>query len=443
MLVTASFTPCSRTAHSVPSHVLFAASRISRYRVNTDAELVAKIHDKLHLLAPNAGKNVSHVNHLLDSPYPEGFKRDDSTLNSSLHVFLDVCCLRDGAGWEGDGDAKSGGFVGAVRLSPVFVPIFSAIEIVTESTESAPKGSGKGSIGQMIKLAHEDTQDNVLLELIIARELHLISKKNSKSNSKFLFPCSYIFPLFRQDIWKCGAASSLPKIASALTNEKAKKVMKQMDIPDEVISEELRNGTLTVHAVWEFFTQFQGIKLYDRGEERFQVVAAANAIIGVIDEVRNFVAESKFHDLAMNSSQMHELSGFMSELNMSNYTPILAIHHISNVFQLAELKQSRADAVVQSIAEYGVRASDKSTLPVELLKVGSAIHAAQSSPLAKPLDDRFRNFIDRDASVVTILSHSSLIDIMLSKKIALGFFSSFPSVLQHSLFSLCCSNHHI
>ncbi len=191
-----------------------------------------------------------------------------------------------------------------------------------------------------------------------------------------------------------------------------------MDIPDEVISKELRNETLTVHAVWEFFAQFQGIKLYDRGEERFQVAAAANAIIGVIDEVRNVVAESKFHDLAMNSSQMHELSGFMTELNMSNYTPILAIHHISNVYQLAELKQSRADAVVQSIAEYGVRAAVKSILPVELLKVGSAIHAAQLSPLAKPLNSRFRDFIDRDASFVTILSSSSLFDIVLSKRIA-------------------------
>ena len=51
------------------------------YRVSTDADLVTKIHDKLHLLAPNAGKSVSQVNQLLDSsPFPEEFKRDDSTL---------------------------------------------------------------------------------------------------------------------------------------------------------------------------------------------------------------------------------------------------------------------------------------------------------------------------------------------------------------------------
>ena len=79
----------------------------------------------------------------------------------------------------------------------------------------------------------------------------------------------------------------------------------------------------------------------------------------------------------------------MSQLNMSNYTPILAIHRISNVYQLAELKKSRADTIVQSIAEYGVRASDKSMLPVELSKVEFAIHAAQSSPLAKSLNSRF------------------------------------------------------
>jgi hypothetical protein len=393
------------------------------YRVSSDADLVTKIHDKLHLLAPNAGKSVSQVNQLLDSsPFPQGFKPDDSTLNSSLRVFLDAYCLKDGVGWEGDGNAKSGGFVGAVRLSPVFVPLFSATEIVTANTELAQQGSSKGftgSVGQMIGLAHTDMQDNVLLELIVARELHLMSKTSSKTNDKkVLFPCSYILPLFRNaDVWK--AASSLPKTASALTNTKAKHAMEQMGVRYEDISPELRDGTLTVQAVWQFFTKFQGIKLYDRGEERFQVAAAANAIIGVIDEVRSIVAESKFHDLDMSSSQMYELSGFMSQLNMSNYTPILASHHVSNVFQLAELRHSRADAIVQSIAEYGVRASDKSTLPIELSKVGFAIQAAQSSPLAKPLNDRFRNFVDRDASFVTILSSSSLIEIVLSKKLAL------------------------
>jgi hypothetical protein len=395
------------------------------YRVNTDSDLVTKIHDKLHLLAPNAGKSVSQVNPLLDSsPFPDGFRRDESTLNSSLLVFQDVHCLKDGMGWEGDGGVKSGGFVGALRLSAVFVPIFSAINV-----DQSGEVVHRGSVGQLINLAREDMQDNVLLELIIARELYLLSKRNSKTiGKKALAPCSYIFPLFRHaDIWQ--AVPLLPNTASVITNAKALCVMKQMEVPDEAISHELRNGTLTVHAVWEFFAQFQGIKLYDRGEERFQVLAAANAIIGVIDEVRGIVAELKFHDLKMNSSQMYELSQFMSQLNMSNYTAILASHHIRNVFQLAQLKQSRADALVQSIAEYGVRASDKSTLPIELSKLGIAIDAAnQSSELAKPLNERFRHFIDRDAAFVTMLSSSSLFDIGLSQKPAVLLLFIFSSI---------------
>jgi hypothetical protein len=390
------------------------------YRVTPDADFVTKIHDKLHLLAPTAGKSVSQVNQLLDSsdsPFPEGFRRDESTLNSSLHVFQDYYCLRDGVGWEGDGGIKSGGFVGALRLSAVFVPIFSATDIVTENSESAQKRSGKGSVGQMIKLAHEDVQDNVLLELIVARELHLISRTINKTNgNKVLSPCSYIIPLFRQDVWACKAVDFLPETASAITNAKAKNVMKLMEVPDEAISPELRNGTLTVRAVWEFFLQFQGKKLYEHGKENFQVVAAANAIISVIDGVRQFVAESKFDDLKMNSSQMHELSNFLLQLNMSNYTAIFASHQITNVFQLAEMKQPISDALVLSIAQYGVRESDNSTLPVELSKIGAAIRAAQSSPLATSLNVRLRNFIDRDASFVTLLSSSSLFDLVLSKK---------------------------
>ena len=388
------------------------------YRVDPDLSLVSKIHDKLHLLAPIADKGG---NQLLDSsPFPVGFHRDESVLNSSLRVFQDVHCLSDGMGWEGDGGIKSGGFVGALRLSPVFVPLFSV------NVDETGQLVHKGSVGQLLDLAGQDKQDNVLLELILARELHLLANANSLDRKKVLAPCSYILPLFlNKEIWK--AASLLPKTASAITNAKALQVMKHMGVPDSAVSEELIIGTLTVQAVWGFFTQFQGIKMYECGKESFQVLAAAKAVLGVIDRVIDVVTDLKLDDMNSNSSQMHELSDFMSKQNMSNYTAILANHHITNVFQLAELKQSRADAIVQSIAEHGARVSAKSTVPNELSKIGSAIHAAQSSPLAKSLNDRFRNFIDHDASFVSILSSSSLFDIFLSKKLAVSLLFLFSS----------------
>jgi hypothetical protein len=246
------------------------------YRVNTDADLVQKIHDKLHLLAKKK--------ELLDlSPYPEGFRQDESVLGSRVRVFYDAYCLKDGLGWEGDGDAKHGGFIGALLLSPVYVPVLSAYGDTHRSDFD------RGSIGALLQLTSNDRQDNVLLELILARELHLISRTSGNSNGeKALAPCSYIIPLFRnQDIWR--AYSLLQKTASALNNAKAKSVMNRMGFCDEAISEELRNGTLTVHEVFEFFTRFQGVKLYDHGAERYQVVAAANGIIHVIEQVRSDV----------------------------------------------------------------------------------------------------------------------------------------------------------
>ena len=176
---------------------------------------------------------------------------------------------------------------------------------------------GEGSIGQLIELGGQDKQDNVLLELIIARELHLLAKKSGK---KALYPCSFILPLFRnEEVWQ--AASRLPDKPSAITNQKAMDVMKQLGVPSSFVSNELSRGTLTVKAVWGFFAAFQGNKLYDCGKESFQIVAAAKAIIGV---VRESLSDFNFYDLDMNFAQMYELFGFMSQLNMANYTAVLA-----------------------------------------------------------------------------------------------------------------------
>jgi hypothetical protein len=378
------------------------------YRVSTDQDFVSKLHDKIHLLAPVGETNDAKL--LDSSPYPAGFRRDESVMNSSMRVFQDAYCLRDGMGWEGDGGIKNGGFIGALRLSLVFVPVFS-VKVVTVNGKVQVADPGEGSIGQLIELGNQDKQDNVLLELIIARELHKLAKKSGK---KALYPCSFILPLFlNEGVWQ--AASRLPDKPSAITNQKAMDVMKQLGVPSSFVSKKLSSGTLTVKAVWGFFTKFQGNKLYDCGKESFQIVAAAKAIIGV---VRESLSDFNFYDLDMNFAQMYELFGFMSQLNMANYTAVLAAHDITNVAQLAYLDHHGADAVMRSIADQCARASDRSSVPNELVRLRSAVAAARSSPLGRPLNERFQNFIDHDASFVTILSSSSFFDIVLSKRLS-------------------------
>ncbi len=284
-----------------------------------------------------------------------------------------------------------------------------SVKVVTVDGKVQVVDPGEGAIGQLIELGSQDKQDSGLSELIIARELHLLTKNSGKKN---LYPCSFILPLFRnEEVWQ--AASLLPDKPSAMTNKKAMDVMAQLGVPLSSVSNELSSGTLTVKAVWGFFATFQGNKLYDCGKESFQIVAAAKAIIGV---VRESLSDFNFYDLDMNFAQMYELFGFMSRLNMANYTAVLAAHDITNVAQLAYLDHHGADAIMRSIAEQCARASDRSSVPNELVRLRSAVAAALSSPLGKPLNERFQNFIDHDASFVTMLSSSSFCDILVSKR---------------------------
>ena len=378
------------------------------YRVTPDQNLVTKIHDKVHLIGPGASSSKTHgIQHAflsLDAhPWPAAFSRNKSVLNSALRIFQDSFCLSDGMEWEGDGRPQNGGFVGALRLSVVFVPLFSA--------SLDQEGRVVGSLGQMIDLANNDKPDNVLLELILARELHLQSKKNSDIA---LFPCSAIFPLLlSKDLFRY--ANDLPKLPSKVTNAKALQILKSMGMPDSNISKELKDNRLTVAEVWSFYSAHQGMKMWDRGSETYQVEAAADAIIQVINRA---VSNFKLHDMSMNYAQMGELFSFMSALNMANYTKILVRHKITNVFEFSRLS-TEEDSVVRLVAEDGFQASE-SSLAAELFRLKSAIAIAKNSRFSKSLNDRFRDFIDQDASFATLTQSASVLDNCLSKPVGLA-----------------------
>jgi hypothetical protein len=365
------------------------------YRVFPDADFVTKLHDKVHLL--NHSKMDSF-------PWPAAFHQDSSVQGSEIRVFQDAFCLKDGMGWEGDGSLQSGGFVGALKLSVVFVPVFSA------KVDQQGDLQRVGSIGQIVDLKTQDKQDNVLLELILARELYLQSRN---SNQSALLPCSRILPLFyNKAVWD--ACKLLPTLPSAITNAKALAIMKLIGIPDSELSKEIKDGTLSPAEVWSFYSQFQGIMLYERGAEKYQVEAGAQAIISVVaDSASTF----KLHDLDVNYAQLYELFDFLSSLNMANYTKVLASHNITNVHDLSSLS-IQDDSVIKLIAEHGVKITN-SSVAAEIVKLRSAIVASKTSPFSKPLNARLLDFIDEDASLLTMLQSSSVVDHVLSKPLFL------------------------
>jgi hypothetical protein len=194
--------------------------------------------------------------------------------------------------------------------------------------------------------------------------------------------------------------------------------MREMGLP---VSEELESGSLSVADVWSFYTRFQGVKLYDFGTEKSednQIHAASRSIIRLASSA---MSERTFRLFNMNCAQLYELFDFLSELNIPYYTGILASHKITSVSQLALLSDSCSTKAVQLIAEKGCRHAHTSSLASELVKLRAAVVAAKASPLSKSLNSRFENFIDSDASLVTVLQSSCLFEIVLSKKVLLAF----------------------
>ena len=375
------------------------------YRVKPDQDFVSSVHHMINLLcsAGVASQEVSQDSY----PWPAAFHRHESTKASCVRLFQDEFCLKSGQSWKGDGSAASGGFVGALPLSVVFVPFLSFWE--GGDKNAVGDANATGSIGQMLNLSG-DTPDNVLFELTLARELHLQPKGDSG-----LFPCVSILPLFmaKNQASMFDAIARLPQLVCKPDHKRALAALQTMGLQP---SKQLKDGTLTVMETVNFFKEFQGVMLWDRGSDKFQVEAAAKEIIRVI---RDSVAEIEFHDIDRNCSQMSELDSFLCHRNISYFSSIMASHKITSVYGLSRLKEANSSGILRLLAERGAQACAQSTVASELVKLQFAVDAAVLSPLAKSLDKRFRSFIDRDASFVTAMSSSCAFDILLSKKTTL------------------------
>jgi hypothetical protein len=351
-------------------------------------------------------------------------------------LFQDVYCLKDGKPWEGDGGSglDSGGFVGALCQSVIFVPLFSAYlkpraphdaavpPAPSEASSSQPADLvASGSIGQMKYLSESnDKQDNVLLELILAMELHKYAVKMAHLGSfKSMFPCSVIFPLFQSTV-VFDVTNSLSTMPSVITNQKALAVLKVIGITP---SAELANGTLSVKQIVQFYGNFQGMKLYDYGAQIHQIDAAAKRLLQCIEDTFS----DPFELFDANYTEAYELRNFLNSINMSHFSSAMVAHKISSVEQFAALDRN-ADGILGKLAIDASRVSRDSEVS-EIIKLQAAVQLSQNSSLATPLEKRFQDFVDADAAFLTAAFSTSAVDIMLAKSIIQIALFILPSII--------------
>jgi hypothetical protein len=194
-----------------------------------------------------------------ESLFPaQHFQQCDEALHSQYHVFLDKTCLKNGEQWQGSG--KSGGFIGALLQSLVFVPIISIFHKKDSHFESlphniefrAPWTEFEGSLGKLLRLNKQqdnDKCDNVLLEFIIAQVLNEMSKQSDPPLGT-AFPCIKVQPLLLggEQIFRCiGELSDLPHAA---TNSKAASVLKEAGLCDADLESRLARRSVKSVLIW-------------------------------------------------------------------------------------------------------------------------------------------------------------------------------------------------
>jgi hypothetical protein len=286
------------------------------YRVDTDQEMVIKLHNKLHTLfalessavAPNSlqrtrsGPSVGtpsaksywpqvatavfdgSLANTVDSAsemipfhgktlFPSVFERCLEAQTSYFHVFLDTVCLKDGENWQGSGKADGGGFIGAILQSLVFLPVLTVKQRNSSNGfEVLPSTPGsdfdwrtlEGSLGRLVRLNTEVDDkkegDNVLLELIIAKVLCQIAERDNSKSGK-AYPCSKVLPLLLGGEVIFTVAGKLSDKPHEPTNLRAISALQKAELCDAELEHEIKN--MSVHSVVGWYTQYAAAR-YDR-----------------------------------------------------------------------------------------------------------------------------------------------------------------------------------
>jgi hypothetical protein len=371
------------------------------YRVSTEHQLARNLFDRLLL---NSFKRIPMAGM---SPWPHGFEEKRP---GDANVFLDQVCLKSGENWKHS--EEGGGFVGALLKSLIFVPLLSWRVEFENKYDPESKKRFKGSIGEMVaRFSGEglntpidpnsvkfcDDVDNVLLELILAMELHAHLKQIHKDAS-CMHPCLRLFPVVVDDF---PDTSKLPHEVSEKTYAEASKVLETCDIRIQ--------DKKTVRDIVKHFCTVQAVKFKDLGREDLALDSLSSKIISAVsDTVSKIDPQSMFESKPL----CRELDAFLSNRNCSYMTSVLATNSITSLRQLSFLTHQKA---IYDLAKQCSSVSSKSIV-AEFSTLASVIEDSKRDEASWLLSARLDRFVDTDASFATVIKSSSGLIISCAQK---------------------------
>ena len=124
----------------VPKHTLNPLDSMFHvfvsYRVQSDFNLLSVLNSSMLSLCRIANK----IPFMDKTEFPRNFEQNDLASEKLLYLFWDKTTLADGVDWRGD-SLKSGGFIGALLQSLVFIPVLSncCVKTMLQNTKNGSK----------------------------------------------------------------------------------------------------------------------------------------------------------------------------------------------------------------------------------------------------------------------------------------------------------------
>jgi hypothetical protein len=270
--------------------------------------------------------------------------------------------------------------------------------------------------------ASDDQVDNVLLELLLAQELHLAGKGQSGS----IVTCGVILPVFIGDF---PLLNLLSTHASKATNSLACSILSasKLVVSPQCLSRSVRD-------IVSFFLDFQGIRLSDYCSTYPLTVCSDHGLNTVseriIKRVSKYMEQGSVSLFESSRPLSQETSAWLYQRGMGIYGPILAVHNISSLRQLCAIDVFSIN--ISPLIADAAAVSGRSVVE-EALRLQATVQDARSDPLSRTLSARLFLYVDVNASFLTAISSLAALEIALSKP-QIKLFSFLCMV--HNLFSI-------
>jgi hypothetical protein len=279
--------------------------------------------------------------------------------------------------------------------------------------------------GMTVLDERSDREDNVLMEFMLARALHLAFK--SDVNLHYIaHPCKLVMPVFVDEI------GVLFDVLSRLSTEVSNKTALAVRVSLEKIlmrklsaAEEKEWIRVSVKDAVQFTASLQGLQLSNRENLLKSKEAKAELVCNKIVSTVGIEAEKYCFDQYMSNNPVaHELLDFIMKENIGHTRPSLVKSDVTSLKIFSQLSSKSIKIIAQDS-----RKVSKKPLVREIADIEIAVQAAKASPYILPVSQRLAKFHDEEASFMTIAYSTFAMEQVLLKplfgKLIMGFLTLF------------------